>query len=235
MKRTLAYAAAFGLLAAGLAYSAGPKEDAAASKEALQALNEFIGQWKGTGDKEKARPGSKTFWSEKASWGWRFKGDDAWLVLTIDNGKLFKGGELRYLPAKKKYQLTLTDRDDHKLVFEGEVKDGKLTAERTDPKAKEVQQVTMSTAAEGDRFIYYYKTRPEGRKLFNLGYMVASTRDGASFARKDKGKECVVSGGLGTIAVTYKGETFYVCCTGCRDAFNENPEKYVKEFKARKK
>ncbi|MBU6293541.1 MAG: YHS domain-containing protein, partial [Planctomycetes bacterium] len=38
----------------------------------------------------------------------------------------------------------------------------------------------------------------------------------------------------GTSTVSYKGETFYVCCSGCRDAFNENPEKYVKEFKAKK-
>ncbi|MFM7112038.1 MAG: YHS domain-containing protein, partial [Planctomycetota bacterium] len=43
-----------------------------------------------------------------------------------------------------------------------------------------------------------------------------------------------VSGGAGTSTVSFKGETFYVCCSGCRDAFNENPEKYVKEFKAKK-
>jgi len=28
--------------------------------------------------------------------------------------------------------------------------------------------------------------------------------------------------------------TYYVCCSGCRDAFNENPEKYIKEFNAKK-
>ena len=36
------------------------------------------------------------------------------------------------------------------------------------------------------------------------------------------------------MAVTYKGETFYVCCSGCRDAFNENPEKFIKEYEAKK-
>ena len=30
------------------------------------------------------------------------------------------------------------------------------------------------------------------------------------------------------------GETFYVCCTGCRDAFNEDPAKFVKEYKKKK-
>ena len=43
----------------------------------------------------------------------------------------------------------------------------------------------------------------------------------------------IVSGGLGTIRVSFKGETYYVCCSGCRDAFNEDPQKYVKEYKAK--
>jgi YHS domain-containing protein len=30
------------------------------------------------------------------------------------------------------------------------------------------------------------------------------------------------------------GMTYYVCCTGCRDAFNENPSKIIAEYKARK-
>ena len=42
------------------------------------------------------------------------------------------------------------------------------------------------------------------------------------------------SGGRGTIPVTYKGQTYYVCCTGCRDAFKEDPEKYLKEYAERK-
>ena len=56
------------------------------------------------------------------------------------------------------------------------------------------------------------------------------------FASVDKGPECIVSGGLGTMAVSHKGKTYYVCCSGCRDAFNEEPEKYIKEYEeARRK
>jgi YHS domain-containing protein len=40
-----------------------------------------------------------------------------------------------------------------------------------------------------------------------------------------------VTGGLGTIAVSYKGQTYYVCCGGCKDAFEADPEKYVKAIK----
>src|SRR5438128_2185345 len=49
-----------------------------------------------------------------------------------------------------------------------------------------------------------------------------------------KENECRVSGGLGTIPVSFNGVTYFVCCNGCKDAFNENPEKYVKEFLKKK-
>jgi YHS domain-containing protein len=45
----------------------------------------------------------------------------------------------------------------------------------------------------------------------------------------------VITGGLGTIAVSYNGKTYYVCCTGCRDEFNQNPAKAIKEYEERKK
>ena len=31
------------------------------------------------------------------------------------------------------------------------------------------------------------------------------------------------------MTVSYQGKSFPVCCTGCRDEFNDNPEKYVKK------
>ena len=41
--------------------------------------------------------------------------------------------------------------------------------------------------------------------------------------------KCIVTGGAATMTLTYKGRTFPICCTGCRDEFNENPEKYIKK------
>jgi len=55
-----------------------------------------------------------------------------------------------------------------------------------------------------------------------------------SLGKVDKKNECIVSGGQGTITISYKGETYYVCCSGCADAFKENPEKYINEYKAKK-
>jgi YHS domain len=210
-------------------------DDKGEAKEALQALQDFIGEWQANGSPDKPRidPRDPT-WQETLSWAWRFKGDDAWLTLQVKGGKLLKSGEIRYLPATKKYQLTATGQDDKKRVFEGELKNETLRFERTDPDTKEVQQISMNTAAEGVRFIYRVAHKPAGSTLLRKDFLVAATKQGESLAAKEKKTECVVSGGLGTIPVSYKGETFYVCCSGCRDAFNENPEKYIAEFKAKK-
>ena len=93
----------------------------------------------------------------------------------------------------------------------------------------------MNTAAEGVRFLYRFKKAEDGRTLFGGVYLVQATKEGESLGASQKKNECVVSGGAGTTAVSYKGETFYVCCSGCADAFKENPEKYIAEFKAKKK
>ena len=31
------------------------------------------------------------------------------------------------------------------------------------------------------------------------------------------------------MTLSYQGRTFPICCTGCRDEFNESPEKYLKK------
>src|SRR5205085_4533914 len=109
------------------------------SKDALQALNDFIGEWKGTGGPDKPKPDPKDpIWKESLEWVWKFKGDDAWLVINFKDSKNYKTGEMRYLLDKKAYQLTLTDKDGKKLVYEGPLDADKnqLTLERTDPDTK---------------------------------------------------------------------------------------------------
>jgi hypothetical protein len=204
-------------------------------KEALKELQEFIGNWKGTGSPDKPRPSPRDpIWNENIRWCWRFQGDDAWLAMNVKDGKLFKSAELRYLPKKKLYQLTAISRDDKKLVFEGKIQGEFLKLERVNPDTKATEQITMNTAAEGDRFIYRFAHKNEGTTLWRKDYLIACTREGVSLGKVDKKNECIVSGGLGTIAVSYKGETYYVCCSGCADAFKENPEKYINEYKAKK-
>jgi hypothetical protein len=236
MPRFLTCATLLTLAALPAAAVAADKADEATPKAALQALNEFIGSWKGNGSPDKPKPASKDLWNENVSWSWRFKGDDVWLLMDIKDGKYWKTGELRFVPAKKKYQLTLTDKAEKQQVFEGDYNpdNATLTLERVDPSSKETQQIKMNTTAEGVRFNFYFARKPDGRTLFNKDYLVAYNKEGESLGAKEKKNECVVSGGVGTMAVSYKGTTYYVCCSGCKDAFMENPEKYIKEYEARK-
>jgi len=207
--------------------------DSEKAKEALRALQDFIGGWKGSGGPLRPRPGAP-IWAETLDWSWRFKSGDMWLALKIEKGKHFKGGELRYLPGKKLYQFTAEDTKGQKRVFEGPLKNDYLTLERIDADTKEAQKIVMNLAGDGVRFIYRYDHKGEGKTLWVNDFQVASTKIGESLGATEKKNECVVSGGVGTMTVSYKGETFYVCCSGCRDEFNANPEKYVREFKAKK-
>jgi hypothetical protein len=210
---------------------------AEARKAALQQLNDYIGSWKATGGPDKPRPApTDPTWTEAITWAWRFKGDDAWLTFDVKNGKHLTGGEVRYQPAKKVYLLSAVDAKKQKLDFEGRLDaKGYLVFQRVDKATGETQQLTMNSAADGVRFVYRYATKPKGSTLFNRQYLVGATKEGEAFGESPKKAECVVTGGLGTIAVSYKGETFYVCCSGCRDAFNEDPAKYVKEFREKQK
>ncbi len=227
------------LLAFGLVLTPSLRADDAQvdpAKVALKALNDFIGTWKGTGGPDKPRPGPRDpVWKETINWSWRFKGKDAWLVFDVEGGKYLTGGEVRYLPNKKVYTLTATDAQKQNVEYEGKLDaKGYLTFERLETTSGEVQQLVMNSAGDGVRFVYRYATKPKGRTVFTKLYQVAASKEGESLGKVEKKNECIVTGGFGTIAVSYMGETFYVCCTGCRDAFNEAPAKFVKAFKEKK-
>lgn len=205
------------------------------SKAALQELHEFVGAWKGSaGNKLTLGPKDK-FWEEKISWGWKFKGDDCWMVVNFKGGKFLESAEVKYSPEKKKYQLVGTPPGSKESIqFEGTFADDKLTFERLDPATKDTQRIRINLAAEGIRMIYQVDRKSAGGTIWKMEFASQQTKEGESLAKTEKGPECVVSGGRGTSAVTYMGETFYICCSGCADAFRENPKKYVDEFKAKK-
>jgi YHS domain len=233
MKRLLSLSLTLALIGT---LSAAPTADQKKTKAALRELQDYIGGWKGDGQ-TKASPGPRDpSWSETVNWSWRFKGDDAWLTIDFKGGKFLKSAEVRYAPKTKTYQLSGTPVEGKdKLVFEGKLEDDKLVFERKDPATKDVQRIRMNIAGEGIRFIYQVDQRTETGTIWKFQYKVATTKVGESLAKKKKGPECVVSGGLGTIQVSYNGTTYYVCCSGCADAFKESPKKYVDEFEKSKK
>jgi YHS domain-containing protein len=209
-------------------------DGATSPRDALKALNVLIGDWKGTGQPQGSlRDKQAGFWTEEVVWSWHFKGDDAWFSVKFDKGKHFKSGELRFLPHKDLFRLTLKTTGDAEQVYEGKLEDKTLTLEREDPAAREKQRLIL-TILHDNRFLYRVEKKPAGRTSFARVYQVGATKKGVAFAAGDSTPECVVSGGKGTMTVSFKGQTYYVCCSGCRDAFQDDPEKYIKEFNEKK-
>jgi hypothetical protein len=210
-------------------FVAAAEDKSEAAKEALQKFNEFVGQWKGDAQAEKVS--KLTDWKESLEWGWKFKGDDVWIVFNVKDGKFFKKGEVRFQDGKSPYKMTVTTTDDKELVFDGKFAKNRLIFTRTDADSGESQELALFIAGGGVYLNYEYSVKAKGTTVAKKYFVVKAKKEGESLAGGNKKPECIVSGGLGTIAVSYGGKTYYVCCSGCRDAFNENPEKYVKAAK----
>lgn len=214
------------LLSVVLTAGAEPEKPAPA-KEAFAPLNPIIGTWKGSGRTDGDR--EKGFWSEKIAIEWRFKGDDAWLALTFTDGKHFNAGTIRRGVNKDELLVSLTTPSKDEVTFVGKLSVGKLKevlliAERE--VGEEIHQFTL-TVLHANRFLYQVSTRPKTATGFTRKFQVGTTKDGEPFAEVAKGPECIVSGGRGTMTVSYQGKTYYVCCSGCRDEFNADPKKYI--------
>jgi hypothetical protein len=202
------------------------------AKEGLRPFNELIGPWRGTGTPAGSREEQqRNFWTETLAWEWQFKGKDAWLKVAFDKSKHFTTGELRYRPAQADYVLSLRTPEGKTLAFAGPLENRVLTLQRED---KEEGQRLVFSFLHPNRFLYRYDVRPLGKTLYARKFQVGATKEGVPFASGDGRPECVVSGGLGTTPVTFEGKTYYVCCSGCRTEFQEDPAKYVKEFEAKK-
>lgn len=211
------------------------------AKDAFQPLNALIGSWKGTGYPTGIpggnQPGS---WAETITWAWKFKGQDAWLEANFEKGKHFTRGELRYLPDSDSFKLVLTAPDKSTTTYAGKIDLGKakvpapvLTLDRTDGGLKQDERFVLSLL-HANRYLYRFETKPKGATGYEKQYMVGATKEGEAFATANTGPECIVTGGKGTIAVSFKGKTYYVCCSGCKEAFNDEPEKFIAELAKKK-
>jgi hypothetical protein len=204
-------------------------------RKALKPLQDLIGSWRCTGTPTGTREErDRGFWQETIAWQWQFKGSDAWLRGDIEKGKWYSRLELRYLPDSDRYQLKAVTLSKDEEKYEGKLENRRLTLQRQDAKSKQTQQLVLSLL-HFNRYLFRYDVKPADKSVFSQVYQVGATKNGVAFAGGDDRPECIVSGGLGTMPVTYKGKTYYVCCTGCRDAFKEDPEKYIKEFEESKK
>jgi hypothetical protein len=211
-------------------------------KQALARLQVYIGGWRGVG--QVRRGSNQGAWTEKADWAWKFDGDHAALVFDSPQGKYYRSGRLHGGEKPGSFEL-IAKRPDGKTEdrFVGGI-DGKeqlvlvAAREKSSEAAKDAEappdRISLRTVADGDRLLILYERQIAGGDRFTRLAEVGYTRQGSSFAKGSSQPECVVTGGLGTIEVAYKGKTYLVCCTGCRDLFNDDPEGVLADYRERK-
>lgn len=189
---------------------------------------------------------------EEWTWIWDFRSQrqQPALVMTSPKGEYFREARLTYDPPSEKFLLATTDAEGKQRHYAGDYSQPVEEVQGEDNKVHRVYklQLTQTDAAdpkdqwqvvlnqqENNRFLFeLYRQRGGSFQRFET---ISNQRQGTSFALSDSDygeRTCVISGGLGTIAVSFQGKTYYVCCTGCQAAFNEEPARWIAEFEAKK-
>lgn len=227
---------AVSLFAATLAAVAITAEEPASQKQQKAALSQMqvlIGEWRGVGQPK--RGSARDSWIEAAGWQWSFDEGQPALVFDAPKGRFYRQGRLTALDEEGHFQLDATRADDDQVdLFRGSLdEDHQLTLLAATEDIDPVARITMRTVADGDRLLILLERQrtPSGpySRIAEVGY----TREGSGFGQGNTQRECIVTGGLGSTAVTYMGETYYVCCGGCRELFEEDPEGVLEDYRQR--
>ena len=195
----------------------------------------LIGRWKGAG----IPAANKTRgWEETHAWAWKFeKGTPIGLSVTMTGGKVLAKALFTFDTSKKKYIIIGYDPVGKPLTFVGGPdKTGKgLILDRigaTSAGAK--QRITLYPNANFIRYTLKFDEQETGAPQYKALIAAGMTKEGESFAAGSTTgadlPKCIVTGGAATISVNYQGVSYPLCCTGCRDEFNENPAKYIKKL-----
>ena len=211
-----------------------PPADFAAQKERLAKMQPLVGQWRGVGQPQ--RGSTKDSWIAEADWAWNFDKGAASLVGTLPKGRYFKS--LKLTPGKEpgafELSAALTD-EDAALVYAGKLDEtDRLVLTAAEPRDGLPARISLRFVAENDRLLVLLEKKSAASDQLTRLAEVGYTRQGSGFGKNVSQRECVVTGGLGTIEVSFEGKTYFVCCTGCRDYFNDNPKEVLADYIARK-
>ena len=196
------------------------------SQQALERFNPLIGEWKATGYPKGNRRASG-FWTETIDVAWQFDKEQPSIHLTFNNGKYFQEAHLRYQPKFARYELDTVDAtgqtatqwsepyaDISKLSFQAE-------------ESATVRNQLHIQMLHSNRFLLWSESRSNPNASFSKDYSLGATKQGVAFANVPMGNVCIVTGGEAKTPVQYMGKTYYVCCSGCKAVFEEDPEKFL--------
>ncbi len=206
----------------------------ASDKRALAPLQSFVGDWRGVG--QVRRGSNEGAWIEASQWAWKFDKAGAALSFVCSDAKYVAAGEIRPTDEAGQFQLVTKPADgDQRISYTGESSEGgEFVFEADEPSMDQPARISFRHVAEGKRLVVLYERKSAGGDRFTRLAEVGYTRQGSDFGKGTTFVECVVTGGKGTIPVNYKGTTYHVCCSGCRELFEEDPEGVLAEYRASK-
>ncbi len=211
--------------------AADPGFDAEATKGWLKAYQPLVGGWRGVGQPK--RGSNVGAWRETVEIRWDFPKGEVGLLWTCKDSPHWKQAWLTAVTAET-YQFKTTHADDAVRIYQGKREGERLILETSTEGASEVHRATFTFLGD-NRWTLLLERRAATQTFYQRIGEIGYQREGTKLAAIDgNGPECVVTGGLGTIAVTHAGKTYYVCCTGCRDAFNADPEGTLADWAKRK-
>jgi hypothetical protein len=204
-----------------------------ADQAALKPYGSLVGGWRrGVGQVERGR--TKGSWTEEADWTWKLTPSSAALEGKVSRGKYLKSLVIRPGKEPHTYAAEAVLADDARRTFAGKGEDQKPLVLTADSPGEGLRRVTISVLHDTRLVVLLEAQEPGSQRYYRLGE-VGYTREGVSFAVGESGPLCIVTEGRGTIAVSYKRKTYHVCCSGCKDLFNENPEAILAEAAERQK
>ena len=226
------------------AYRWADEEDGNKVMAGLKKFQFLIGNWRAS---SQIADGQSTGTVENLTWQWHFAIDEPpALKVKVEDGDYLAGALLRYDPEEDEY-LLVADR-----VVEGEkvngkpktetvVYEGKSEPSEVDPKVNVLsmtrkipgssaqERITLKTR-EKHHYIFQLDSRRTSKLQFRPVKIFSTTREGETIAKLEEavqGPICFISGGLGTSTYSYKGKTYYFCCSGCLETFKDDPEKWI--------
>ncbi len=154
--------------------------------------------------------------------------------MTVEKGKYLKSAALHPAKDPGTFRLDAILADGTKRSFSGKAGEKNALPLRADvPPDGGLARITL-TPLHDTRLLILLETEDGSGNFGRLGE-VGYTRQGVAFASGETGPVCIVTEGRGTIQVKYKGQTYYVCCSGCKELFDDDPEAVLAEAAKRQK
>jgi hypothetical protein len=200
--------------------------------EALAPFEHLIGAWKGQGipTANKLRG-----WPERHLWAWAFAdGQPVALTIEFEGSKLLKQARLSY--QDNAYRLEGLDAQGQPVAFSGSLDSQRqnLTLERDAPHPDgTIARLILRLNSNQIRYVLWDERRPKGAVRFARATEILMGKEGESFAAGSAAAnlpKCIITGGAATLSVSHQGRSYPVCCTGCRDEFLADPERWLKKL-----